>query len=76
MNLLSLCKLDKRDDYQAYVGFFEPPYGGGNIIQAEVVVHYLNIDDIEYVSVFDSINEAHKYAFIRSFGKEAYEAEY
>jgi hypothetical protein len=30
--------------------------------------------EIESVPHFDSYHEAHKYAFIRSFGEEAYEA--
>lgn len=76
MNLLSLCKLDRRDDYQVYVGFFEPPYAGGSNIRAELSVHYLNTDEIEYVPLFDSIHEAEKHAFIHSFGEEAYETYY
>ena len=61
-----------------YTAFFESPDTDDEfktVLEAILIVDGLSHMQFEIESVphFDSYDEAHKYAFIRSFGEEAYE---
>lgn len=58
-----------------YTAFFAPAYAGNHIEDAVMNMSNSSVEDYN-IKVFDSYDEANRYAFEKCFGPTAYELSY
>ena len=70
MEIISAYTADKAPNkVNTYIVFFAPNYAGDGIGSAELQMHQWWFEDYK-VPTFNSYTEAHKHAYIKSFGTD------